>query len=357
MNGGARTRTRGRITIVEGMALVAIVALMAASTLHQDSMFNDLLALSLLFFLPCYFLVHLERPLAESEIAAAALALAYLAWGAAYRFQPARPPRCWTEFYALHRLYWRVEIWLGWLPSRFYRISPATMQWNWGLLAMFYAAIVTVALKRRASDRRVWSGAGEPAANESVRRTSRRFRVHAFTAVILALWSLCCWRHQVTSPTSCWRPAEPRLLARPIAARADYGSFCLLGLAGSLVAALIAWRERPAGGRPWRYGTQLVRLLRPALLGALCAPIWSLRAWGSPAVTVALFLAIFALFARLSARRPHRLTALYFLAMLWGFAMFSANILPEKYSGPPWVVSGRGPLPPTIVPPAEVTIP
>ncbi len=199
--------------------------------------------------------------------------LGYLAWGAALRFQPHKPPRSWAEFDAIHTLYWDIEFRLRKWPSRFPEIDPETMQWSWGLLATFYAAVLGAAWIRRLSERPVWVGLSGPSGRESGPDASSLFRFVPTATLILAVWFFCNWRHHITCPNARWWPdqTDPHP-GRPLGA-GSYGWICLVGLAGSLVVIVVlsTRRSRAPSVRPARYAARLVRLLPAALLALFAA--------------------------------------------------------------------------------------
>lgn len=67
-------RDSGRITIAAAMALIAMAAMMFASTSTRISEppLNEILTLFIELILPLYLLVNLERPLSVAKVAAAA---------------------------------------------------------------------------------------------------------------------------------------------------------------------------------------------------------------------------------------------------------------------------------------------
>jgi hypothetical protein len=305
-------RDSGRITIAATMALIAMAAMMLASTSTRisDPPLNEILTLFIELVLPLYLLVNLERPLSVAKVAAAALATVYLAWGASVIFWPGRSLSEWTVLKAIYKLYWYIGYRL--IPQRpppLPVLALETMRWNWGLLAAFYAAILVITVTR-GFGKRVWRVGlgGLPLSVAGSDRISRALQCLRPVALAAALWLL-----------SEWLPClyQGRL--------ARCGWLYPIGLVGSFVFGVTDRRPHPPSWRLSRFALRAARLVPSGMAGVVMGLAWSLWGWQYSVGTAAVFLVIQFSSSRLAIRRSRRHILVHLLAAFWGFAL-SAEI-------------------------------
>jgi hypothetical protein len=213
-------------------------------------------------------------------MAAALLAMLYLAWGAILGFWPGGRPDDWALLDLIHwaalRLFGRHE------PP--FHASEA-VRWNWGLLAAFYAATLVAAGAPRVR-RRTRPGAidvdGSPAPRTGTRWSSAGLRwIPPAAELVLALWLLLDWltgSRMVADGLSRW--------------------LCLVAIAALLVLAVADWRPRPRSWRLSRFAVRVAWLAPASIAGAITGLAWT--AWGWQAsLGAALLLGVAALFARI----------------------------------------------------------
>jgi len=280
-------RPQGRMPMSTAMALIAAAAVMVVSTRARHSPLSSLVSLSILLALPFYMLVNLRRPKTTVTMAAAALAMAYLAWGAFLAFWPGIRPDDWAPLDAIH---WAEDVLLGRPPAPAFRTSEA-VRWNWGLLAAFYAAILVASaaprVRHRTGPARI-EGATPPRAGNG--RTTARLRcVPPGAELVLALWFIWNWfldSRRSEAVTSEW--VWP------------------LGLVASLYLAVADWRPRPRSWRLSRFAASVAWLAPDCVGGVITGLVWTAWGWQYAVATAPLILIVVALFARLPLirRRP-----------------------------------------------------
>lgn len=313
---GHNVSGRNGPTIAGAMTGVALIAAVLASITGADPTINTVFFLWITVLLPMRLIQGLQRPMSTATAAAAVLTLVYLAWGALLHFRPFYLRGDWLILDAIHGIYRYVgQRVLDRRPPPYPHISIETMRWNWGLLAIFYAAVLFLALSGRLFTRR--------STVRGDRSTTRRARggpsaglrwIRAITG-IMALFFVSGWSQGIAPLADRSMPGAP--WARPL---------CLTGLAGSLLLAAIAMRPWPAPRRAWRSVARGARLLPAITAGIITGLVWSLWGWEGSARIAALFVAMILLFARRPARRRRGLILALLLAMFWGFAI-SAEIV------------------------------
>jgi hypothetical protein len=315
MAGSAPERSK----IVTAAPLIALAATMVWSVEDPDCPLGGLLTLTVALALPFHLLSRLGRRPSAARMAAAALAMGYLAWGALLRFRPGAPPGDWGTLRALHGMSWyigdRLGHWPGPFPPPFPDVVDQTMRWNWGLLAAFYAAILFFSLAGRVGRRAAHAGlrGSQPRRAEPRYLLAQTARAMLCVAPVFALWLFLDGfgdNRMDSGPIHGWRPSGTPL-ARPLG---------IIVVAGWLVMAAV--RPRPALG-----ARRLSRLVVVAATGGFASGVvWSI--WGFEVGAAALFIVVALLTHRSRVDEGRRGSVLRLLAAFWGFALSVEIVVP-----------------------------
>lgn len=304
------TEARDRMTITGAMAVIAMAAIMLTTVKNYNIYIKYPVIITVELILPWYYLGNLGRSKSAAELAVAALAMAYLSWGALLQFWPGIYPRPWYVWSLINDLYISLAYRIGRRPPRFNDIRG-----NWRLLAAFYAAILLTETARRLGKRPARAGLGGPTPppllpipiGVAIRGIS------AVAAMALGPCFFLKWfpRFLYFGPAGC-----------------GWLGLCPIGLAGSLVLAVADWRPRPPFWRPARFAVRLAAVIPAGAAGVAVGLVWSLWGWRHSLGSAACFLVIIAVYSRIAPRRRRRVILILLLAMFWGFAL-SAGIVKE----------------------------
>ena len=146
-----KSMQRPSFKIANLMAAVVVVAALLTFPRYDNALLFNLSLWLIEFVFPYYLIVGIGRTKSAFELSCIAIAMAYLVWGSVFLF---RPGNCSGYVPILHL----VSMTLTRLVYR--TLSPPegiwveVYRWNWGLLALVYAAFLTEAVLPRAAANR-----------------------------------------------------------------------------------------------------------------------------------------------------------------------------------------------------------